>query len=52
MNDFDIKSPDFTPQPGWGGKLKKLLKQECDLLIFKIVAILVLLAGLYLTFFN
>jgi len=44
----DIKSPDFTPRPGWGGKLKKWLNKNHELNILKLVATITLVLGIYL----
>ncbi|GEM_PF-3465199 len=48
---LDIKSPIFTPKPGWGGKLKNWLASNLSSKILPAVSILILSAGLY-AFFN
>jgi len=45
--NIDIKSPIFKPEPGWGGQIKKWLKNNFSRYIFPIISILVLLFGLY-----
>ncbi len=48
--EIDIKSPIFTPQPGWGGKLKKWLLRHLWSKILPIIAICTLIFGIYLVF--
>jgi len=47
-NGLDIKSPIFTPRPGWGGKLKKWLSRHFSSRIFPFLAFSTLAVGIYL----
>jgi len=60
---LDIKSPVFTPKPGWGGKLKKWLSRHQARLaqwaarhfrssILPLISLLAVVLGLYLTLFK
>lgn len=50
QTDFkiDIKSPIFTPRPGWGGKLKNWLKTNGQSKFLPAVSIAVLVVGLFM----
>ena len=45
---LDIKSPIFTPRPGWGGKLKKWLSHHFESRILPSLAFSTLIIGIYL----
>lgn len=45
---IDIKSPVFTPRPGWGGKLKKRLSNHFPVRILPALSFSVLAVGIYL----
>ncbi|OGN08538.1 MAG: hypothetical protein A3C61_01965 [Candidatus Yanofskybacteria bacterium RIFCSPHIGHO2_02_FULL_39_10] len=45
---LDIKSPIFTPRPGWGGKLKKWLSNYFESRILPALAFSALTIGIYL----
>ena len=47
---IEIKSPIFTPRPGWGGKLKNWTSFNFNSKILPIASIAVLIVGLYLVF--
>jgi len=47
---FDIKSPIFTPRPGWGGKLKKWFSDNFESKILPVISTAVFATGLYLVF--
>ena len=47
---LDIKSPIFTPRPGWGGKLKKWLLRHFPSKILPFIAFFTLAVGVYLVF--
>jgi len=44
---LDIKSPIFTPRPGWGGKLKKWLTRHFHK-VLPFLAFIALGTGIYL----
>lgn len=48
QEQIDIKSPIFTPRPGWSGKLKKWLSRHFESEILPFVALLSLVLGIYL----
>lgn len=50
MEQLDIKSPIFTPRPGWGGKLKKWLSRHFPSRILPALAFSTLVIGIYLVF--
>ena len=45
---IDIKSPIFTPRPGWGGKLKNWLKKNGQSKVLPVTSIVVLVLGIYM----
>jgi len=47
---LDIKSPIFTPRPGWGGKLKQWLSKNFESRVLPLISSAVLATGLYLVF--
>lgn len=49
QTDFkiDIKSPIFTPRPGWGGKLKNWLKTNGQPKVLPVASIAILAIGLF-----
>jgi len=46
--DFDIKSPIFTPEPGWGGQLKNWLSNRFSSRILPVISFGILAIGVYL----
>lgn len=50
-NPLDIKSPIFTPNPGWGGKLKIWIRKNWGDYILPALAVTILIIGL-LRFFD
>ncbi|MDP3697689.1 MAG: hypothetical protein Q8R55_06815 [Candidatus Taylorbacteria bacterium] len=46
--ELDIKSPIFTPRPGWGGKLKKWLSGHFSSYILPFLAFSTFAVGIYL----
>ena len=49
QTDFkiDIKSPIFTPRPGWGGKLKNWLRKNGQSKLLPILSVALLVLGLF-----
>lgn len=50
LPQLDIKSPIFTPRPGWGGKLKKWFQNNWRPYILPAIATALITAALYKTF--
>ena len=46
---FDIKSPVFTPEPGWGGQIKKWLSHHFASKILPVISLGTLVLGIYMT---